>query len=439
MLVGAEPGAHQQPAFSIGGDMGMTGAVTGGEVGTYGRVRSPGGSTATDGPERFQVLRFDTEPRRRLLDELRLVGHDRPLLALSDALATSAPAATLPGVVLAVRELPDPLLVVAGTVDRAGQARLSELAGLLDEAGERLRFVGWKEVEDLCLVLAERLRALLGPELPSIRLVGVPRGGLIVGGLLAYALDLPRHRLGTGEAETLLLVDDCVLSGLRLREELATVDAERVVIATLFAHPEVGRAVEASEPRVLRFVSATDLDDHAPTMLGTGGAEAWRRRWAALVPERYGTALLDLLVFPWSEPQVRLRNPETGEVEQHWSLAPQEACFRRRVEPRVLEVQAADELPGTARLAPHVLPVRREGTMFLVDTATSRSFALRGAASSLWSTWLETGDDERTARLIGDEHGRPEGEVRSDLEGLLRRLRREGLLLSRTPSARSSR
>jgi hypothetical protein len=366
----------------------------------------------------------------RLLGVLAAAGVSRPLAGLAEALARSDPAATMPDVVLAVRSAPRPLLVFAGSTDAAQRARLDVLPGLIDEAATRLRILSWPDVEAACATLADRLAAVLGDDVDRAHVVGVPRGGTVVAGLVAYALGIPRERLHAtadvgGSAGPLVLVDDGAISGLRLREAVRSLDAERVVVGLLCAHPDLPASLQRAEPAVVACVTALDLADHGAAILGEEEA-AWRARWTERVPQRLVTRLLDLVVYPWSEPDVRLWNAVSGAVEGSWGLAPPEVCLRTRRRAPAIEVQHADALPGVARLAAAVVPVRQADGLDLVDADGGPGATLRGTAAALLLAWLADGRSATAG--VAARYGVAEARVAADLDGLLGDLRGRGLL-----------
>ena len=342
----------------------------------------------------------------------------------------SAPARALPGVIVGVREAPEPLLAFVGSIDGAGRARLQELGGLLNEADTRLRVFTWVDVEQACARLAERLVRRLGrDELDSCSLVGVPRGGLIVAGLLAYALGTARDRVGAVHAgSTVIVVDDCVLSGVRLREVLAETAAARVVVAVLYAHPGLQAAVQATEPQVVACVAGGELHDHGPKLLGEYYGE-WRRLWKTRVPERYQTALLDLVAFPWSAPQVRYWEPVSERIEESWRLIPAPGTVLGHSSCG-LEVQVAKDQAGVDLLAPGVVPVVHADAVVLVDAEQACGVRLKGVAAHLWHAWVR--DDSAAAAVVAKRYGQPVERVATDLRDLIAGLRARGLLADRT-------
>lgn len=369
---------------------------------------------------------------QRVFSAYAAAGHRRPLIALAEVLATSPPARTMPDVVLGVRERPEPLLVFAGEIDEAARARLADLGGLLAEAATRLFILTWPDVEQACERLAEQLlHHLTAEDLSTCVIVGVPRGGLIVASLLAYTLGVPRDRVQppssvTTAATTTVVVDDCALSGLRLREFLTGTSAQRIAVATLCSHPDLRAAVQ-TEDRVITCVAGIDLRDHTSTLLGDDAA-AWRARATERVPGRYHAALLDFPVFPWSEPQVRLYNEATGEVEPHWWLGPAGACLEHRTVAQAMAVQVADDRPGIERLRGSVVPVTRSpDEVVLIDAARNDAVTLAGVALDLWTVWMADGRKAAVAK-IADEYGQPIARVAADLDDLLASLADRDLL-----------
>jgi hypothetical protein len=368
-----------------------------------------------------------------VLATLKRAGHERPATALARALASSPPARTLPGVVVAVRERPVPLIVFHGAVDEAGRARLAEIPGLLEEAGIRLRPFSWHDVHEAVHRLADDLRHRLDPdELARCALVGIPRGGLVVAGLLAYALGIPRERVGAPPDDPerpLLLVDDCALSGVRLRSELARHRrpgaTRRIALAVLCSHPALRARLLTGEAQVVAFASGADLHDHGPALLGTSLAE-WRETWMRRVPGRYHAAPLDLVAFPWSEPEMRFWNPVTRTVEPGWRLMP--PVFPGGSGPGdALPLQIADEHPGIGRLAAEVVPVDLPGATVLVDARARRSTRLPGTAAEIWRHWMRAGLDG-AVRAVAEDYAIPESRAASDLRVLLDGLAGKGLL-----------
>jgi hypothetical protein len=189
-----------------------------------------------------------------------------------------------------------------------------------------LRIVSYRDAEDLSQSLAARLLDRLGDPVREAHFVALPRGGLIVLGMLSYVLGVERSRLDGGAGGDLtVVVDDCSLTGARFGTYLESLDATRVVFAHLLSHPELRAAIEEAEPRVEACVAAADLASPARP---PGDEEAYRRRWAErLGDRRYWTGAVEAVAFAWSEPDRLLWNPAEGALEGGWHLATPADCL----------------------------------------------------------------------------------------------------------------
>ena len=384
-----------------------------------------------------RVVEFPADSSaREILEKLRGKGVQHPLVALAEAVSRSSPARKLASTVIAVRENPHPLMVFLGPEVGRDQ-RLARLPGLLSDAGARLRPLSWADAEAAAAALAAKLRDLLSPDaLEFARFLAVPRGGLIAAALVAYALPVSRDRIGvagdeaavTRQGKPVVLIDDCIISGVRLRQVLQGLDGDEIVVASLYSPPEVRRAVESAEPAVATCVSGADLRDHGGALLGDDYA-TWKKVWMGRVPERYAAVLTDLVAFPWSEPEVRMWDDETGSVEAHWSLSPPQLCFRTRVAEPAMEIQFADERPGIERLADAVVPIDTGDGVFLIDGWRREGVALHDTAAELWREWMSSDEDVTVRRLL-ERYDVSEARLRADLARVLEGLRERGILTS---------
>lgn len=226
----------------------------------------------------------------------------------------------------------DPHLVAVGRFDAAGRARLAAFQTLLQTQLPALVYLNYPEVERAVQELADRLRAELGDEaLATASFVGVPRGGLIVLGMLAYVLGLRSEQLGRVDGRPVVVVDDIVISGNRMLRWLAEHEPrEPVLIATLFSAPPLRRTAVA-DARVAAVVSARDLTDRSPAV-GTGEHESWSDRWRSREPDVKSWFLgqTEHVCFPWNEPDIAVWNPVLERVERAWRLVPPELCLKHR-------------------------------------------------------------------------------------------------------------
>ncbi len=303
--------------------------------------------------------------------------------------------------VLVVRASPDPLIAAIGRFGDADEQWMTAASQQLATTLQRIALLDDSAVNDAATSLATKLVARFGaPTLRSFRYLAVPRGGLIVLGLLAYVLGLPRDRLDPAppsdvDDAPLVLVDDIAISGLRLSEAIAKRPERRLVIATLHAHPDLRAALRASHPRVEAFVSAHDLRDHAPGALGDE-YEAWRARWRQrATPGTLWIGQGDHVVYPWNEPDLGVWNPVTEREEPGWRVVPPERCLKRRSMP---SIPVQHMRPSRGRLRPHpdVVAGELDGQIVIGHLGTDQSFALDGVAADIWRA-LAGADDQRAA------------------------------------------
>ena len=271
----------------------------------------------------------------------------------------------------------------------------------------------------------------------------IPRGGWIVLGLLAYHLELPRERLHPAALEgsngPLVLVDDCALSGLRLRQALAAVPQDRpVIVAHLFSCPELRRAVLAAEPRVVACIAAHDLADQSRALFPDPAEHAaWRRRWSERldVDRRYWLGLPELVAFPWNEPDRPFWNPATGRVEDGWRFVPPHLCAKNRARlaaglPEVARRRIGED-DGSARWwsSDAVAWGEFDDEVWLVNTRAETVFSLRGTASLAWRTVVAGGGEATAAAALAALYDVSQDAARRDVAGLCDELAAAGLLV----------
>jgi len=314
---------------------------------------------------------------------------------------------------------------------RTDEIERSRLAALLHRLGEGLREVSWAQAERDAARLAAELAATV-PDLDRAGFAAIPRGGLVVLGLLSYLLDLDADRLvpASEPADTLVLVDDCALTGLRARQAVAGCGARRVVLAHLYSTPPLRRAL-AREPTVVACVAARDLEDRTAEVLPDLEARrSARRRWREWLGDRPWFGLSEPVAFPWNEPDRPFWNALTGRAEDGWRLVPPHRNLKARGrlgDLALIADRGAVAGPGW-RLADGVAWGDFDGVVWLCRTADRRVFSLTGVAVDLWR-WLAAGGDEAAvAARAAEAFGVGEVDARRDLAGLLEELSGEGLM-----------
>lgn len=330
---------------------------------------------------------------------------------------------------LAVRTDGEPVIAVLGTAQVGDAARLGALGWQVTDTLARLRPVSFGEAEALCVQLAARLREHLGATLDGARVEGIPRGGLVVAGLLACALGVSATRVGSwGNDGVVVVVDDCSLSGARLRRWLRDRSHTRVVVALLHASPGLRAAVEADE-RVDACFAAGDLRDHALQQRGARHEE-WVHRWRERSPDDYWTGQPDHVVYPWNEPDTALWNDETGTAEPGWRVVPPDRCLKNHGEapPAGRGVQVCMVGNGPIRPAEGVVWADAQGSMYVAEPTSGRVMRMAGVAAGCWTALMATGDPEAAAAAVAADYAQPLQRVRADLDRFIAECRHHGLV-----------
>lgn len=333
-----------------------------------------------------------------------------------------------------VRDSPSPVLGIAGRPGLIESPRLYAQARAFEGAVGRVRYVGHRSVEQAVEDLARALAARFGIDaVRGFRYAGIPRGGLIILGLLTAALDVPADRVGTTaarEGELLVVVDDCSLSGARFAAFLAACPAPSVLFAHLYSHPALRTAIEEREPRVLACIASRDLHDHGPERL-SGAWEEARERWhKRLGATRYWLGDCERIAFPWNEPERLVWNPATEEVELGWKLIPPELCIKQRLRPETTvlpRIQIQPRGRGPWRPSPDVLFTWNRGATVVHRLDTGALYNLEGTAHDFWWALLREGTPEAALRRLRSRYHVAEATLQSDFARFLEALLTRGL------------
>ncbi len=387
-------------------------------------------------PANHQPIAFILPVDRQTLARLPMGDSARKggakLLALAQALAASPLWMKMRKGIIVVRSSPSPTLGVIGYFDEEAMDRVKALSWQLSYALGHLRYVSYKRAEQLCAELAAKLKQRLGDGLNDSCFVGIPRGGLIVLGMLAYELGLKHRQLipPFPPEATLVVVDDCSLSGARFRSFLERCRSRRVLFAHLYSHPSLRAAVEAGEPTVVGCLSARDLDDQAPERMGEG-YDAWRRRWLARSGDRtYWLGQPDHICFAWNEPDISIWNSAREAEESGWRVVPPDLCLKNRSAHgrKTDRVQLQPEGSGPLRPGPHTLFGELEGQIVVANARTGESNCLTGVAADMWRSIVECGNRDEVVRSLLDRYEIDERTLKTDLEAMIGQLSAAGLL-----------
>lgn len=330
--------------------------------------------------------------------------------------AVAASSGWPPGCAAVIARRTPPALALLGELDGARPALLAAQGDALAFRCRHFRCPSYAEVEESARLLARRLEETFGREdLQRFSFAAIPRGGLIVLGMLAYALGLSRNRLSgrrePAEGGVVVLVDDCALGGTRFRQALGDVPAARVVFAHLWSAPSLRRAIESAEPRV-RCVAAHDLEELAEAQ--PDEAVPGRPYWA-------GRA--SFLGLPWGEPETSVRDPETGRFEAAWRLTPPRPTLAAR---GGLRVVVQPEGSGPLRPGEDVLFGEWDGAFLLARDGRADVFRLAGPGAEAWRAMLAEGTPSAMESRVGARSPADERAAHADVSRLVEVLLRGG-------------
>jgi hypothetical protein len=349
------------------------------------------------------------------------------------AAAGSEPARTL-AVDFIVRGGERPGFCVVGDVDEAARCRLEELSRQLVELTEvPFVYVDYHRAEDACVALAGRLRERFSAsELDEARFVAIPRGGHIVLGLLSLAMGLRHEQLPEVSQDPdrlTIFVDDCALSGHRLRSTLREAASRRVAFAVLYAAEPLCHAVESTEERVEACVAAHALLDVGPTLFGDG-YQAWKRRWATLTDgDLYWVGRPQNIAFSWKEPDRSFFNQVTERREPAWRVVPPQFSMTARLAPFSRPVHVQPVANGPLRPAPDVFFAELDDDCVVVIGIDGAVRSLDPVASAIWNAIVEHGCREAAVELLVACYEVDRPRLESDVQSLVGALIDEGLLV----------
>jgi hypothetical protein len=297
--------------------------------------------------------------------------------------------------------------------------------------------VSYDQVERDCEVFAQRLSDRLGREtLDDAHFVGIPRGGLVISGMLSYALDLSHAQIGrsSSDDDPLVVVDDCALTGSRFRRFLQQYPDREIIFAPLYAHPELCVSIEHDEPRVTACVNARDLHDYGPEELGDDYSE-WKAQWRERhADKRYWIGRTEHLCFPWGEADTATWNPYHERVEQGLSVVPPEYSLKTRPGTGASQRQA----PNSVQVQPTPAGPLRPATTVLFGEVGDHTIVanpeadvcveLGGTAASMWHALVEHGTIDDTTGALRQTYSVDAATLRADLVDFAEQLATNDLL-----------
>jgi hypothetical protein len=335
---------------------------------------------------------------------------------------------------LVVRSYPLPVLGVIGSFTHAEEVWLSQLGKGLNSLLARVHYVTYAAAEESCAILAEKLVARFGrQELKSFQFVAIPRGGMIVLGMLSYLISATHDQLQFPPSNNapLIVVDDCAYTGARFGQFLKNRQSEQVVFAHLYSHPDLRSAIRKNEPSVIDCISSHDLSDYGEETLGDQ-YESWRESWLGWLSDmsRYWLGHVDYVCFPWGEPDHSSWNLALGVGEKQCYIIPPEFCLKNktRIADMPLPVQIQPE--GVGPLAPSgrtifgVLP----DFVLIGDFESQQSFILRDVAADIWQGVVAHGNVDAVVLTLLEKYDIDPSTLRHDVNDFVENLLYRGLL-----------
>lgn len=315
-----------------------------------------------------------------------------------------------------------PAVAALGRLTPETRSHLDTLGWQIRDLLPRVRRLGYEEMEGLVARLRDRLISNFGEEfLRTASFTAIPRGGLIVLGMLSYALELvpPQFDSRRDRDRPVVVVDDIAVTGHRLREFLASMPDGEVVFAHLLSHPDLRHSVEAWKERRVRCVAASDLVDHAPAHFGQRYA-SWKT--TNEMAGRFWVGMPDHVITPWGEPDIGLWDDSREEMGLGLRLADDGSLGYRwgRSDPFV-PVQLQE--PGSGEIGPSPDTIFGEvGSEIILGRADGGPVVgLKGRAADLWRSILNADQiDEALSRVPQADRGQ--------LTDLVDRLTELGLL-----------
>ena len=365
---------------------------------------------------RCYPLPLDSDALARYGAQLGLTA-EQAVGALAEAIALHPLWQQIPQGLLIARAQPTPCLAVLGIVPPQSLAQIHRQQAALNQACQRLRYVTYAEAATACESLAAQLIETFGAEpLKRFRFCGIPRGGLIVLGMLAYTLGLSHEQMTPPYPQEvpLVVVDDCALSGSRFARMLPHYPQHRLIFAPLYAHPQLRQTLVAAEPQVLGCLSGQDLQDYGPNLMGADYPSWQAQNQQRLSGKRYWLGLPDYLCFPWNEPDHSLWNPVDQKLEPSWRIIPPAYCLKNRAA-AAFPVQGQPPFHGWLRPTESTVFGALGNQILIGNLLTGKVFSLTRQAAELWRA-LSCAPTIGTAVTTVGAH------LRTDLEALIEEL-----------------
>ena len=309
------------------------------------------------------------------------------------------------------------LALIVGPAD----GRFSSLMEILDYQLEfvlpSLQTWSWHGVRSAATRLAARLLEQDPAEPTSIH--GIPRGGLIVASLVAYAAGAQAATFNGELGGRCWLIDDIAISGLRMLETLDRYEDASATVGLLAATDGAVEAIGA-HPAVMQVIRAETVQTVEPL------DEQTQREWQARWPEydsRIWFGLCHHHAFPWREPDSVFKNRQTGESEHGFPLVSRRHCLSTK-DPHVPILGTDGSLEPL--FEEHIWPVHHADRLLLVNSHGGSVHELTGSAKPLLLA-LNAPDTTAAVAELSSKFDVSEETLKIDITELADALRTAGL------------
>ncbi|UCH92589.1 MAG: PqqD family protein, partial [Candidatus Aminicenantes bacterium] len=295
---------------------------------------------------------------------------------------------------------------------------------------QTVHYVDYGQAERDCERLAAKLLDIYSrKELKKFSYTAIPRGGIIVLGMLSYVLDLQPAQLQANleSSQPLVIVDDCALSGTRFTNFLARTTGSHLVFAHLYSHPDLRQALLDKEPRLKHCAAAHDLVDHAREHYQDPAQyQAWQDHWKKLMgPGAVWLGQPDLVCFAWNEPDRPFWNPVTRRLENYWQFLPPHLCLKNRTG------SALPPRPVTKRdwqIPSSVVSGAFDNALWLCQTNNLQVYSLNGVSADMWGALAAYGNLDAAVEYLLSQYDIDKATMRGDLRTFANELLSKGLL-----------
>lgn len=383
-------------------------------------------SYAISGIKKAYIISITADDLNKTFIKNGIKNVEEGILGIANAMCASPSWALIKDAIIVARIHADPVLGVIGNFEKKEMRQFEVLQLKLNGFLHRLKYINYSQAEDDCEMLASRLLDAFGrAEIKKFIFAGIPRGGLIVLGMLSYILDLDHSQLTPSyDLNTpLVVVDDCVMSGRRFWGYLKQCKHNTIVFSHLYSHPKLREKIVDSEPRVISCISARDIVDYSFK----------KRQWHE-GPEgkQYWPGKTEYICFPWNEPDSTFYNPISGQVESGFRFMPPELCIKNRLADRSRydRLQIQDEGKGPLKPSLNIIYGTLGSEIIVVDIEKNKSVSLDGISAKIWKAIIKFGNVPDILETLLKKYNVNKTKLETDVNTFVNDLVRRGILVT---------